>query len=104
MTKTLTGVTLILLATGIARAADLPALPPTAPFTAPPPFSFTGPYVGGNLGGAWTHHDTIDALFGLNFTSGNNGVFIGGGQAGFNYQFGYALIGIEGDFEWTIKN
>jgi len=104
MAKTVFGITLILLATGIARAADLPALPPTAPFTAPHPFNFTGFYVGGNLGGAWAHADTTDALFGLNFTSGNNGVFIGGAQAGFNYQFGWALVGIEGDFDWTIKN
>jgi len=104
MAKTVTGVAAILLATGIATAADLPALPPTAPFTAPPPFSFTGFYVGGNLGGAWAHTNTIDTLFGLDFTSSNNGVFIGGGQAGFNYQFGYALVGIEEDFDWTAKN
>jgi outer membrane immunogenic protein len=104
MAKIVTGVALILLATGFARAADLPALPPMAPFTAPPPFSFTGFYVGGNLGGAWAHGDTIDTMFGFDFTGSNNGVFIGGAQAGFNYQFGFALVGIEGDFDWTAKN
>ena len=104
MAKTVTGIALILLATGIARAADLPALPPMAPFTAPPPFTFTGFYVGGNLGGAWARTNTIDTMFGLDFTGSNNGVFIGGAQAGFNYQFGWALVGIEGDLDWTANN
>src|SRR3979490_1029701 len=46
-----------------------------------------------------------DSLFGLNFDSGNNnGVFIAGGQAGFNYQFSNFVIGVEGDFDWAANN
>jgi outer membrane immunogenic protein len=34
----------------------------------------------------------------------NNGVFIGGGQVGFNYQFSNCVIGTEGDFDWAAHN
>src|SRR5437588_6996324 len=87
-----------------ASAADLhvKAAPP-APL--PPPFSWSGFYIGGNLGGAWSHRDMHDSLFGLNFDNGNNnGVFIAGGQAGFNYQFSNFVIGVEGDFDWAANN
>jgi len=32
------------------------------------------------------------------------GLAIGGGQVGFNYQFGYGLIGLEWDFDWAANN
>ena len=66
------------------------------------PFTWTGFYLGGNIGGAWAEHNVSDSLFGLNFSQQtSNGVFIGGGQLGFNYQFGPMLLGIEGDFDWA---
>ena len=89
-----------------ASAADLsvkarPAPPPPLP----PPFSWTGFYIGGNLGGAWVHSNVTDRLFGLSFNNGNNrGVFIGGGQTGFNYQFTNFVVGVEGDFDWLANN
>jgi outer membrane immunogenic protein len=87
-----------------ASAADLKVKAPPAP-PPPPPFSWSGFYIGGNFGGAWAHHDITDNLFGINFNDGNNnGVFIGGGQAGFNYQFSNFVIGVEGDFDWAAKN
>jgi len=104
MAKRLTSLALFLLGTGVASAADLPALPPMAPFTAPPPFSWTGFYVGGNLGGAWAQNNAVDTVFGLNFEGSNDGVFIGGGQVGLNYQFGYAVVGVEADIDWTANN
>jgi outer membrane immunogenic protein len=42
---------------------------------------------------------------GLNFDNGtSNGVFIGGGQIGGNYQFGNFVLGVEGDFDWAANN
>src|SRR5215475_1972106 len=93
-----------LLATSMtANAADAyarPSSPPpyspppyVPPVYAPPPFSWTGFYVGGNIGGAWANRDVTDTFLGVNLNSGNNGVFIGGGQVGYNWQVGYAVFG-----------
>jgi outer membrane immunogenic protein len=89
-----------------ASAADLKPAPvySKAPMMAPA-FSWTGFYVGGNLGGAWAHHDWDDSFFGLDFGGGNsNGVFIAGGQVGANYQFNNFVIGVEGTFDWAANN
>jgi len=100
-----------------ASAADLGARPITkAPVAAPPPiFSWTGCYIGGNLGGKWSANDDFNVnvasvpvvlpsgavvLFNNNGNS-NNGAFIGGGQVGCQYQAGNWVFGIEGDFDGT---
>ena len=76
---------------------------PPAPM--PPPFSWTGFYIGGNLGGAWAHHNFNDNFFNLGFDDGNtNGRFIGGGQVGANYQINQFVIGVEGTFDWAANN
>ena len=65
-----------------------------------------GFYVGGQLGGAWSdtdwHYDNHNwfntigpALVGTNFDLDGSGV-LGGGQAGFNYQTGAWVFGVEG--------
>jgi outer membrane immunogenic protein len=88
-----------------ANAADLPVRPAPAPVYVPPPFSWTGFYIGGNIGGAWNQGNVTDSLFGLNFANGNNnGRFIGGGEVGFNYQIGGFVIGAEGDFDWAANS
>ena len=70
---------------GSALAADLrrpaPAYTPPPP---PPVFSWTGFYIGGNIGGAWARGTVSDSLFGLSASSDRSG-FIGGGQLGVNY-------------------
>jgi outer membrane immunogenic protein len=85
-------------------AADLKPAPvyTKAPMV-PPVFSWTGFYIGGNLGGAWANTRITDNL-GMSFSNGNNGVFVGGGQVGFNYQLGNAVFGVEGDFDWAANN
>jgi outer membrane immunogenic protein len=92
----------------IAQAADLPAAPPVykAPAVyAPPVFSWTGFYIGGNLGAAWSNGNYTDSLFGLNWTNGGNRAsFIGGGQIGGNYQINNFVIGAEADFDWLANN
>jgi outer membrane immunogenic protein len=71
----------------------------------PPPFSWTGFYIGGNLGGAWAERHWTDNRFGLDWGRTTNARFIGGGQVGFNYQFaGGFVLGAEAQFDWTGNN
>jgi outer membrane immunogenic protein len=98
------------IAAGQAFAADLPPAPapmpraPAAYIPAPPPFSWTGFYIGGNLGGGWGRGNVVDSVFGANYTNGNSATFVGGGQVGGNYQFGSFVIGAEADFDWFANN
>jgi outer membrane immunogenic protein len=88
-----------------ASAADLtPAPVYKAPPPLPPPFSWTSFYIGGNVGAAWSNRNVTDSLFGLSFSNGNNAVFVGGGQVGFNYQTGNVVFGVEGDFDFAANN
>ena len=87
-----------------ALGADLPIKAPMAPIYAPPQFNWTGWYFGGNVGGGWTQGTVIDANTGGSFGAGNQGTFIGGGQAGFNYQVGNAVFGLEGFFDGIARN
>ncbi len=44
-------------------------------------------------------------FLGVNFNNGNsNGVFIGGGQLGYNWQIGYAVLGVEWDIDGAANN
>jgi outer membrane immunogenic protein len=89
-----------------AMAADLKA----PVYKAPPPvyvFNWTGCYVGGNLGGVSVHKEWIDRtpgdpFAGLSYGSHQADSWLGGLQAGCNYQFaGGWVIGIQGDYDWT---
>jgi outer membrane immunogenic protein len=90
-----------------AVAADLPPRQTyKAPIMAPVAFSWTGCYIGGHAGGAWSHLNMTDvagaAAFGTpgqTFSVTDTG-FFGGGQAGCNYQTGQFVFGIEGDLGW----
>jgi len=104
-----------------AQAADLPTKKEApAPIFVPPPFTWTGFYIGGNAGGAWSTGNTTVSAFlpalvtpffpgGVllsnffptgNLNSGTSG-FIGGGQAGYNWQTGAFVLGVETDFDGT---
>jgi len=88
------------LGTAVAGAADLPVKAPPPP--PPPVFSWTGFYVGANIGGAWANNNWTDTLFLTNFNNNNNnGVFMGGGQIGGNYQIGQVVLGLEGTYAWS---
>ena len=88
-----------------APAADLPQLPPVAPVAFVPAFSWTGFYLGGTLGWIGTRREYIaeaGAPFVVTSASNKNGVSYGG-LAGFNYQMGQLVLGVEGDFTgWTV--
>jgi opacity protein-like surface antigen len=85
-----------------ALAADMPTKAPVskAPIAAPP-YNWSGFYVGVNFGGAWTNGSLN--IPGNNFYGGIT-EFIGGVQAGYNFQAGHILLGIEGDFDWASFN
>jgi outer membrane immunogenic protein len=96
-----------LLCGGQALAADLPMpAPPRAPaafIPLAPPFSWTGIYIGGNLGAAWNRGSVSDAN-GIGFTlPSNNAVFTGGGQVGGNWQINALVLGVEGQFDWLAN-
>ena len=86
-----------------AVAADMPESQwnSTPIFYAPPAFSWTGFYVGGNFGWSWTQiSDTVTIGGKAGPLAGTANGFLGGGQAGFNWQvFQPLVLGIEGDFQ-----
>jgi outer membrane immunogenic protein len=87
-----------------ASAADLPLkAPPRAPAYVPPapiPYIWTGCYVGGNVGGAWSHVE-VDNVSTGGTTSASNGGVAGGGQVGCDYQTGAWVFGIRDMFDAT---
>jgi outer membrane immunogenic protein len=100
-----------MLAASAASAADLPArtIAPAAPFVAAVPvFTWTGFYVGGQVGYGWNANDNDFAapvgytVGGVPFTGfgGDEGDgFLAGVHAGYNVQFGSFVVGVEGDVE-----
>jgi outer membrane autotransporter protein len=80
-----------------AAAADLTRRPPPSPLMPVP--TWNGFYVGGFLGGVTSSESATDGVTTVNTdTSG----FVGGVQAGYNYQIAPNwLIGIEGELGWT---
>lgn len=110
---------LAVLASGTALAADLPRrVAPPPSFNPIPVFTWTGFYLGGNAGYAFTTREsrnrnaafliddrdigTVGGTFGFN-NRGQNG-FSGGLQIGANYQFtpgsGF-VVGVEASWTWT---
>ena len=93
-----------------ASAADLPLKAPPVPVEV---YAWSGFYVGGHVGGAWLNDTDANASFQQFFgpvlpgtpqpvqtgTFGNtDGRFVfGGAQAGYNWQFGNFVAGIEAD-------
>lgn len=117
----------LILATGSAIAADLPAQksPPVAAAPAP---MWTGFYAGLNAGGTWSNSSNVQlssapvaasttdvipsnragsldvataaaASTSGAFSAGSSGGFIGGGQIGYNYQAGSFVGGVEADIQ-----
>ena len=125
MKKVLLAGSMLALLTGAAAAADLPSRMAPPVYAPPPPvFTWTGAYFCVNAGYAFDHEGKVDT-FGN--TAANNGVltgnrpgpdklrsdgFTGGGQIGYNYQFGGfgggfggpgsgIVVGVEADAAYT---
>lgn len=123
MNKTLCSAAAIALAlsAGSALAADLPSMqgpPEYYPPPPPPPILWTGFYAGLNAGYTWSENNRIATSAGVLTQSGflprapvltfgataflptNSRGFIGGGQAGYNFQFGNRFVaGFEADIQ-----
>jgi outer membrane immunogenic protein len=98
-----------------AFSADLPsrrAAP--APYVAVPVFTWTGFYIGGNAGYMFGDDNRITTSGNQAVTIGNVAVgarpasvrndpegFTGGGQIGYNLQFGNVVVGLEADAAYT---
>jgi outer membrane immunogenic protein len=90
-----------------APAADIAGAPhpgyvPPAAYVplAPPPYLWTGCYVGGNIGGAWSNVD-FSGVSGVNLSASNGGV-AGGGQIGCDYKGNdYWVVGIRNMLDAT---
>jgi outer membrane immunogenic protein len=91
------------LAASQASAADLPRKAPAYIPPAPPPITWTGCYVGGNIGGAFGHASLSGP--GGSVSSDGSG-FAGGGQIGCDYQFAGSgwVIGFRNMFDATSNN
>jgi outer membrane immunogenic protein len=95
-----------------ALAADVSMFRPSAPAA----FDWSGAYFGGHIGGGWSKTIFSDSSSGaviqnftdnIGFASGpptqtiNSSSFLGGLQAGANYQIGRLVLGTELDISWT---
>jgi outer membrane immunogenic protein len=105
MKKLLLSATAFVALTAAASAADLPSrYTPASVITAAPVFTWTGFYAGVQAGYAWGEDETdplFDGIpgFSTSVTSYDVEGFVGGGHAGFNYQIGSIVLGVEGDVE-----
>jgi outer membrane immunogenic protein len=93
MTRLRFAVAALALVAAPAGAADFPRQPARAPYAATTPaviFSWTGPYLGANVGYQWGS---------LSPLSGEPSGITGGIQAGYNWQFGQLVLGGEADVQ-----
>jgi outer membrane immunogenic protein len=98
-----------------AQAADMAvkARPYAAPVAA---FSWSGAYIGGNVGGIWgQHRDDVNGVLisgtgadcafatscGISNSSGWSSSVIGGIETGYRFQHGMWVLGFEQDIRWT---
>ncbi len=100
--------TTALVTAGAASAADLAARPyAKAPAYVASLYNWSGFYVGGHLGGAWTNEQWVntgnsltnfgDLLPGQGFRQRSSGIF-GGAHIGYNWQASNYVFGLEGTF------
>ena len=107
MKSTLLGTAALLIASTIAAsAADLAVK--TRPYVPPEVWSWTGFYVGGHVGAGWgTTESTLTqfavpvlplvAPINLALSQNSRSGFLGGAQAGYNWQSGWAVFGVQAD-------
>jgi outer membrane immunogenic protein len=92
---------------GGAFAADIPPRPAPVPYAAVPPpvWTWTGCYLGGNIGGAFSQNAVSDPATGVAIVTVNGSGIVGGGQVGCDFQFaGGWVIGAAGNFQATSIN
>jgi opacity protein-like surface antigen len=87
-----------LIAIGIGAAAKAADMPLKAPPPPEPLYNWSGAYFGANFGSAW---NSGSLNIPNNSIYGGLTEFLGGVQAGYNFQAGHLLYGVEGDFDGT---
>jgi outer membrane immunogenic protein len=92
-------ITALVLAPTTVLAADLPMKAAPA---VPPPYNWTGFYIGATAGLSLGTSDHIDRATGLSDTSGYDPKGgLAGGTLGYNWQVGSFVVGFEGDASWV---
>ena len=92
---------------GPSLAADLAAkYPVKAPVVVVPEFSWTGFYIGANLGGGWSDGSGSATIlpYGTGMMSGSGSGFIYGGQIGYNYEVNSWVFGVETDLQGYVSS
>jgi outer membrane immunogenic protein len=81
-----------------AQAADLSVAPlyKARPAVPVPAYNWSGFYLGVNGGGAWGTSNWSGTGSSFNLSGGQVG-----GTAGMNWQMGHAVLGLEGDVDWS---
>src|SRR5581483_7790476 len=104
MRRALATLTIALLALP-AAAADLSRGYSRAPGYAPSPaYDWSGFYLGGNLGYAWSSASAGATVGGLSLDATQDLYGAAGGvQGGYNWQSGIGLLGVEADFQLTSQ-
>lgn len=111
MNRVLAAATAILVFSHAAEAADMVVgndAAPVAPVESGA-FDWSGPYIGGHLGYGWTkwqddmppHAGDKPPLGIPDEVKDKSGTFIGGVHAGYNWQDGPFVYGVEGDLDYT---
>lgn len=103
MKTKLAAAALLLASTNLSFAADLAVKAPYAPAAV---WSWTGFYLGGNVGAGWgTTESTLASVngaigaipVGTAMAQNSRSGFLGGGQLGYNWQSGWVVFGVQGD-------
>jgi outer membrane immunogenic protein len=101
----LASVAFVALASGAAVAADMPVKAPYLKAPPPPAYTWTGCYIGANVGFDWARTSSHDAIVGSDYGNENDHSIAGGGQIGCDYQVAPSwVIGVRGDYDWTQLN
>lgn len=99
MKKLLLASTLLCAMSGYALAADAVVEAPPEVYVAPV-FSWTGGYIGGQIGYLWGEGDASSPTLGTSEIEPDG--WLGGVYVGYNYQFtNNVVLGIDADFAWT---
>jgi outer membrane immunogenic protein len=105
MRKLLLSSVVLLIAPGIAAAADLPSRKDAPIYSPVPVYNWSGFYVGLNAGLGWSNSSTVYVTGpGVNTSLGtgsDSAGFTGGGQIGYNYQTGQWVFGVETDIQYA---
>jgi outer membrane immunogenic protein len=108
MRKFLLGTAALIGLASPAMSADMRLPVFKAPPSVVPGWSWTGCFVGGHAGGVWaqkkdwTVRTPGGAFFGQSLGGHDDDGWLGGGQAGCDYQFaGGFVIGVQGDYAWA---